>query len=117
VLKPGGFAVITCPDLQSIAALIAEDKLGEQAYVSPSGPITPLDMVYGYRPQLAAGNLFMAHHCGFTVKVLGHTLLSCGFKSIANSRRAARFDLWTLATKLPMPDAELLQLAGKHLPE
>lgn len=27
VLKPGGFAVVTCPDLQSICALIAEGKL------------------------------------------------------------------------------------------
>jgi predicted SAM-dependent methyltransferase len=117
VLKPDGFAVITCPDLQSVAALIAEDKLADQAYMSPSGPIAPMDIVYGYRPQLAAGNLFMAHHCGFTIKVLGNTLLSCGFKSIANRRRVAHFDLWALATKSLMPETELLQLAGGHLPQ
>ena len=55
VLRPDGFAVITCPDLQSVARLIAEDKLIETAYVSPAGPIAPLDIVYGYRPALAAG--------------------------------------------------------------
>jgi predicted SAM-dependent methyltransferase len=27
VLKPDGFVVITCPDLQSVCALVAEDKL------------------------------------------------------------------------------------------
>jgi SAM-dependent methyltransferase len=117
VLKPDGFAVITCPDLQSVAALIAEDKLGDQAYMSPSGPIAPLDIVYGYRPQLAAGNLFMAHHCGFTRKVLGNALLSCGFKSIANRRRPAKFDLWALATKQLVPETELMQLAAGHLPQ
>ena len=41
VLKPDGFALITCPDLQSIAALIADDKLEDPAYTSPAGPIAP----------------------------------------------------------------------------
>lgn len=53
VLKPDGFALITCPDLQSVAALIAEDRLTEAAYVSPAGPITPLDIVYGHRASMA----------------------------------------------------------------
>jgi len=36
VLRPEEFAVITCPDLQSTCALVAEDKLTEPAYTSPS---------------------------------------------------------------------------------
>jgi predicted SAM-dependent methyltransferase len=116
VLKPDGFAVITCPDLQSVATLIVEDRLTDQAYVSPSGPITPLDMVYGFRPQLAAGNLFMAHHCGFTKKVLNHTLLSSGFLSVASVRRVAAFDLWALASKSPLSEAAVIELAGAHFP-
>jgi predicted SAM-dependent methyltransferase len=70
VLKPDGFAVITCPDLQAVCALVAEDKLTEPAYTSPAGPITPLDILYGHRPPMARGNLYMAHRCGFTEKVL-----------------------------------------------
>ena len=31
VLSPDGFVVITCPDLQSVCALVAEDKLTEPA--------------------------------------------------------------------------------------
>ncbi|MCX5937350.1 MAG: hypothetical protein NTW02_03890 [Cyanobium sp. LacPavin_0920_WC12_MAG_62_9] len=31
VMAPGGFALITCPDLQSVAALIAANKLLEPA--------------------------------------------------------------------------------------
>ena len=37
VPKTEGFAVITCPDLQSVATLIAEDKLTELAYTAPAG--------------------------------------------------------------------------------
>ena len=117
VMKPGGFAVITCPDLQSVAALIAEDKLTDQAYMSPAGPITPLDMVYGFRPQLAEGKLFMAHHCGFTKKVLAGTLLGCGFKSVLTNRRPASFDLWAIASKSLIPEAEIRKLADGHLPK
>ena len=49
VLKPDGFAVITCPDLQAAAQMIAEDKLMETAYNSPAGPVTPFDIVYSHR--------------------------------------------------------------------
>ena len=79
VLKPDGFAVITCPDLQAVCALVAEDKLTEPAYTSPAGPIAPLDILYGHRPAMNAGNLYMAHRCGFTEKVLSGTLQSSGF--------------------------------------
>ena len=67
VLKPDGFLVVTCPDLQSVCALIAENKLTEPAYTSPAGPITPLD-------------------------------------------------LYAVATKAPMTEADLRALAGAHLP-
>ena len=117
VLKHDGFAVITCPDLQSIAALIAEDKLTEEAYKSPAGPITPLDMVFGFRPQLAAGNHFMAHRCGFTQKVLDATLTASGFATVASFRRGAPcFDLWAIAGKSPMAEDEIRKLAEQHFP-
>lgn len=117
VLKPQGFAVITCPDLQSIAALVAEDKLTDEAYRSAAGPITPLDILYGHRRAMAAGNLFMAHRCGFTKKVLDGTLLGCGFGSVASFRRVApAFDLWAVASKNRLPESELRDLAVAHFP-
>jgi ubiquinone/menaquinone biosynthesis C-methylase UbiE len=87
VLKPDGFVVITCPDLQSVCALIAEDKLLDAAYTSPAGPIAPLDILYGHRPPMARGNLYMAHRCGFTQKVLTGTLQASGFATVAAKRR------------------------------
>ena len=117
VLKPDGFLVITCPDLQAVAMLVAEDKLEDTAYVAAAGPIAPLDMLYGHRKQVAEGNLFMAHHCGFTEKPLAATLERCGFKSTASTRRPFFFDLWTIAAKAPLHRPEILALAQAHFPQ
>ena len=115
VLKPDGFAVIACPDLQSVCALIAEDKLTDPAYTSPAGPIAPLDILYGLRTSMANGNLYMAHRCGFTKKVLTATLQASGFKSVASmSRGHPYFDLWALATKAELNEEELLASAKTH---
>lgn len=101
VLKPGGFAVITCPDLKSISKLIVEDKLTEPAYASPAGDITPMDVLYGWKESLARGHLYMAHKCGFTEKVLRSELNLVGFESVLTAARgyAPFFDLWAVAFK------------------
>ena len=44
------------------------------------------------------------------------TLKANGFQSVAGMRRPAAFDLWVVATKGAMTDAELRTLAGKVLP-
>ena len=86
VLAPNGFVVVTLPDLQSVAQLVAEDKLEDTAYVSPAGPIAPLDMLYGHRASLANGNLFMAHRTGFTAKTLANALRHAGFTQVGVTR-------------------------------
>jgi SAM-dependent methyltransferase len=116
VLKPDGFAIITCPDLRSVAALVTQDKLTDTAYLSSRGPIAPLDILYGFRPDLARGNLFMAHRCGFTEKVLVGTLFGAGFESVISLCRPRAFDLWAAASKAKVPEAQMRQLAGAHFP-
>lgn len=116
VLTDDGFAVITCPDLRSVCALVADDKLTDPAYVSPAGPIAPLDILYGHRPPMARGNLYMAHRCGFTQKVLSGTLQAAGFRSVAAMARPRHFDLWALATKSETPEVALRELAAQHFP-
>lgn len=116
VLNDRGFAVITCPDLQSVCALVAQDKLTEPAYTSPAGPIAPIDILYGHRPPMAAGNLYMAHRCGFIRRVLHGTLQAAGFASVATLARPQHFDLWAVASKQPLPDDALRALAAEHLP-
>ena len=117
VLKPDGFVVVTCPDLRSVGALIAADKLTDPAYTSPSGPIAPLDILYGHRSPMANDNTFIAHHCGFTRKTLIDALHSSGFARVAGMRREHPFyDLWALATVHAVDDAEIRRLAALHLP-
>lgn len=117
VLKPDGMLVVTCPDLQSVCALIADDKLTEPAYTSPAGSIAPIDILYGHRPSMGCGNLYMAHRCGFTTKVLIGTLRSCGFKTVAAARRGSpHFDLWAIASKLELSHEDMHRLASQHFP-
>lgn len=116
VLKDDGFVIITCPDLQSVCALVAQGKLIEPAYVSPAGPISPLDILYGHRPPMEKGNLYMAHRCGFTLQVLNGTLLASGFASVAGMSRPSCFDLFAVATKTEMNESGLRALAAAHFP-
>ncbi len=117
VLKPAGFLVVTCPDLQAVCALVAEDRSTEPVYTSPAGPIAPLDILYGHRVSLARGNLFMAHRCGFTQKVLAGTLLSNGFVDAASMKRGhPHYDLWAVAVKKPMSRDRIKELAADHFP-
>jgi SAM-dependent methyltransferase len=117
VLKPDGFAVITCPDLQTVCALVAEDKLNDAAYHSPAGPITPLDILYGHSAALASGHHYMAHKSGFTLKTLTTALQAAGFQSIAGKRRARGLDLWVVASKNQVNEESMRKLAGRVLPE
>lgn len=116
VLSADGFAVITCPDLRSVCALVAQDKLTEPAYTAPAGPIAPLDILYGHRPPMAQGNLYMAHRCGFTQKVLAATLQAAGFKTVASKARPDYFDLWALASKAEVGAEAMRALAAQHFP-
>lgn len=117
VLKPTGFALITCPDLQSVCALVAADKLTETAYTSPAGPIAPIDILYGHRASIKAGNHYMAHRCGFTSKVLSGTLQAAGFLQVASLARSAAFDLWALATCEAWSEEALRAAASQLFPQ
>lgn len=116
VLKPDGLLVLTCPDLQAVCRLVADDRLTEPAYVAPAGPIAPLDILYGHRPQLAAGNLFMAHHTGFTLRTLVEGLHSAGFRSVAGRSSSPFLALWVVASKALLSEDEIRRLSDTHLP-
>lgn len=114
VLNETGFLLITCPDLQSVCALVAENKLTETAYESAAGPITPLDILYGHRASMQAGNLYMAHRCGFTKDVLTKALIQAGFKSVIAAARPTHFDLWAIASKATLSTEQLWALLKEH---
>lgn len=116
VLADDGFVVITCPDLQAAAQMIAEDRLFDTAYNSSAGPITPFDMVYSYRPFVQANPEWMSHHCGFTLTTLVAVLREAGFAKMYGYRREGGFDLWVMASKSPRSDEQMAALAADYLP-
>lgn len=114
-LKPDGFLVLACPDLQSICTLVAQDRLLEPAYESSVGPISPMDVLYGYGVALEKGNHFMAHKCGFTERVLIDLLQGAGFGSVASIQIAEAFELRAIATAAPSHEVRLRELAAAYL--
>jgi SAM-dependent methyltransferase len=96
VLKPDGFAIFMCPDLESVAEHLAKYGLDHVAYTSAAGPITALDMLYGHQASVARGRFSMAHKTGFTAERLGNLLLDAGFPTV-NVRRDEHFEICALA--------------------
>lgn len=103
VLKPDGFALVTCPDLEAVATLIVEGKVETTIYTSPAGPITALDMLFGHSRSIAMGNSYMAHNTGFTTDRIGRVFLDVGFSEVRTGK-GQFYDLWALAL---MPEARI----------
>lgn len=101
VLKPDGFALIMCPDVEAVAHFIIEHGIAAIAYNSPAGPIRPLDMLYGHSRAIEDGHVHMAHRTGFTAERLGNLLLMAGFPTV--SVTTANFEVCALAL---MPEAD-----------
>jgi SAM-dependent methyltransferase len=96
VLRPDGFLLIRCPDVDAVVRCFLDNGLEHVAYHSPAGPITPLDMLFGHRPSINAGNLFMSHHTAFNDERMGSMLLEAGFEEV-RTRGADGYDLWAIA--------------------
>jgi len=114
VLKPGGFAVVTCPDIVSVAKQIAEGRIEEPLYQSPTGPIYALDVIYGHSGAIIRGETYMAHRTGFSQRTLGLHGQQAGFARVAVRVRPQKFDLWMIATKNSVPDEVLGDLLARY---
>jgi predicted SAM-dependent methyltransferase len=97
VIKKGGFLLIALPDLQKAAEEIIRGNEEKTLYVSPSGPITALDIIFGHRRIIEHGNLFMRHKTGFTKKLITEQLCRAGFEVRRVEQNS--FELLTLAVK------------------
>lgn len=113
-LKDDGFAVITCPDLASVCKQVGEGRLTDPLYVSPAGPISALDILYGFRKDMENGNLYMAHRGGFVESSLRDVLLAAGFKSVATLARPEHYDLWAIASKDTLDGDALASHAAQY---
>ncbi len=99
VLKPQGIAYVALPDIQTVAEEIVKDNLEGVLYQSPAGPISPIDVMWGHRGFIQAGNVYMAHKTGFTAQTLGQKFIAVGFQRVRVERRKKIFELLATAEK------------------
>tara|TARA_B100001057_G_C22711527_1_gene895977 strand:- start:465 stop:1064 length:600 start_codon:yes stop_codon:yes gene_type:complete len=114
VLSADGELVIICPDLMVVAKAIVEGNYLKALYESPAGPIAPIDILYGHRASIAAGNEYMAHKCAFTIEALMGVLKAAGFGTIVAG--TGDFNLYALAMKPENLDKLAEQRLRDHLP-
>lgn len=82
ILTSDGFAHIRVPDLSELMRVTVERGLDieDVLYESPAGPITVLDVLYGYGTEIErSAEPFFAHKTGFTQKSLLRVLQRAGF--------------------------------------
>ena len=115
VLKDDGLAIITCPDIQSLGEKIAKGDIESELYMSRAGPISVVDVLFGFRQSIHEGSHYMAHHMGFTQASFEKYIGEAGFGSMVALRRPARFDIWILATKKAKTQQELEALGQMYL--
>lgn len=106
VLRQGGLVRLHVPDLQSIGGKLALDELDHVAYISPCGPIAPIDMIYGHQGAIGAGNLFMAHKTGFTKGVIARALERAGFHQVHVRRESFEMEVNAVKCDVTSTEAE-----------
>jgi predicted SAM-dependent methyltransferase len=96
VLNDSGFVYINVPDIELVAELILKGKINNMVYVSEAGPITPLDMIFGFT-HLTYKNIFQRHQCAFTLESLISAFNAARFAQVTGRRIG--FDVEVIATK------------------
>lgn len=97
VLKPGGLLVAVVPDFELACKRVAEGRMFEAVYTSPAGPITAVDMIFGYI-QYTRNNPYQCHRIGFTKDMLQQSLFRARF--FAETFTTSAFDIWAFAKKI-----------------
>ena len=100
VLKDDGFAQIRVPDINEVMRVTIQNDLDidDMLYESAAGPITVLDVLYGYSAEIEqSGQDFFAHKTGFTPKSLLEALQRARFQKIYTA--AGNLEIAALAFK------------------
>jgi hypothetical protein len=103
-----GFVLVRVPDIEAVAQFIIDGRLREIIYISPAGPITPLDMMFGHGASIARGSHAMRHGTAFTETSLAAAFIDAGFFEVRTTRTEA-YEVWALAV---MPSCDISQVVN-----
>ncbi len=120
VLKHDGFAEIRVPDLGAVAREMVERgrDMEDILYLSPAGPISVRDVVYGFgRAIEKTGTEFYAHKTGFTRRALATALGRAGFGHVYALAPLAAFEIRAVALCSPAAPYHLTLLGLGETPE
>lgn len=117
ILKPQGILLVQVPDLQRVGQMLAQGKLENALYNSPAGPIAAIDLLFGHRAALKAGNKRVQTQTGFTAGSIAHKLTPLGFGEVEVTREG--WMLRAMARKIPAspPDKPLIRIREDDLNE
>lgn len=114
VLKDHGFADIRVPDIPAVVRSLADGAMDidDVLYVSPGGPITVHDVIYGWGVEIERSGVdFFAHKRGFSMKSLRAACERAGFVSVTTTNQAAPFELRAFCFKQE-PSSGTLHMLG-----
>lgn len=100
VLKDDGFVQIHVPDIEELMRIVVARgiDIDDVLYESEAGPMTPIDVIYGWSIQIEeSGQDFFAHKTGFTRKSLAAVLEQSGFSKTYSA--SANLEVRALAFK------------------
>lgn len=117
VLNDGGFAHIRVPDVGAVMKACIERGLDieDVLYQSSLGPISVMDVLYGYGKQIESSGVdFFAHKTGFTQKSLSRALVVAGFGHIYCTSGNLEVTAWAFKV---IPNAEVCTAFNLALPQ
>ena len=125
VLKDTGYLMIVCPDLISTCKALIKNGPFEPLYylrdsktkeINKNLWVSPIDVLYGYRPAIENGNDYMAHKSGYTEKSLTQMVLKSGFLNVVSTSRERYYDINLMGFKKALTDEEIAKkLLLNHL--
>jgi hypothetical protein len=94
--------MIKVPDVRAVMKHFVENAMDmhDVLYVSPGGPITVHDVIYGWGRQIeSSGQDFFAHKAGFSAASLRDTIRKGGFASVFVFESPDAFEVSAIAFK------------------
>ena len=117
VLNDSGFVHLRVPDVGAVMKAVVERGLDieDVLYQSSLGPITVMDVLYGYGKQIeSSGVEFFAHKTGFTSQSLSRALVAAGFGHIYCTSGNLEVTAWAFKGT---PDAAVCKAFNLALPQ